>query len=299
MSLTVSQIYSVRFGNKLPLPGAVQDNIAKLRITAATYKPVRHNPKHHRPHKHEPLENWRMKSIVGYISLIKDTDDRDYHNIFAMLNKVSGSNLDQLSKEASDIIAKRDQEFRLRVSTAIFNKAINGSMFASVLADFVTKLNESNPEFREDLILQANMFPQLYDVNTTLTYPSPSEADYESKVEQWMKQKDKRRGYAKFLTQLFIRNLITEEIILASMENVVSELKAVSKQPRSEQTEENTTQFVDFIYESSKLLPVTSTKLRGFIKTSLSEILATPKTDSPSLGMRSRFRLEDTLKCVQ
>lgn len=308
MSLTIAQVYSVRFGNKLPLPGIVQDNIARLRITAAAYKPVRHPPKHHHHskhhhHKYEPpsisSENWRIKSLAGYVSRIKDNDDPDYHNVFSILNKVSASTLNSLTEEAKQIIAKRDQEFRLRVSTLLFNKAISESMFANVMADFAKILNDANNEIREDLILQASMFPKLYDINTTLTYPSTTDPDYTDKVVLWMKQKDKRRGYAKFLTQLFIRDLITEELMISSIENVISELKIISKQPRTEQTDENTTQFVDFLFESSKLLPVTSTALRNIVKTSLTELLAIPRSDVPSLGMRSRFRLEDALKCVQ
>lgn len=303
MSLSVAQIYSVRFGVKLPLPGSVQDNIAKLRITAAAYKPVRHAPKHYaRHHRHENStsnENWRVKSLLGFVSRIKDGDDKDYHNIFSMLNKLGPANLTQLSSEASDIISKRDEEFRLRISTLLFNKAITESMFASVMSDFAKKLNDVNSEIREDLILQAKMFPTLYDVNTTLTYPNSSEPGFDDKVIEWMKQKDRRRGYAKFLTQLFIRDMITEEIMVSSMENVIAEMKVIAKQPRTEQTDENTTQFVDFIYESSKLLPATAITLRNIVKLNISEFLALPRPELPSLGMRSRFRLEDALKCVQ
>jgi hypothetical protein len=298
MSLTVAQIYSVRFGPKLPLPGTVQDSIAALRITAAAYKPIRHVSKYH-PKRHESMDNWRMKSIVKFVSCIKDSGDKDYDNVFAMLNKVSSTTVGQLSTDAIEIMKKRDEEFRLRISTLLFNKAITESMFASVMSDFAKKLNDAYPEVREDLILQAKMFPKLYDVNTTITYPRSTEPDFEDKVVLWMKQKDKRRGYAKFLTQLFIRDMVTEEVMVSSMESVISEMKAVAKEPKSEQTDENTTQFVDFVYESSKLLPATATTLRTLVKTNLTELLATPRTELPSLGMRSRFRLEDTLKCVQ
>ena len=305
MSLSVAQVYSVRFGTKLALPRLVQDNIAKLRISAAVYKPVRYPQKHHHPkqhhHKHDPTaaENWRIRSLAGYVSRIKDDGDPEYAEIFAMLNKLSGSNLVSLSDQTTTIIAKRDQEFRLRVSALLFNKAISESMFAGVMADFAVKLNTANSEIREDLILQANMFPTLYDINTTLTYPSSTEIGYTDKVVLWMKQKDKRRGYAKFLTQLFVRNLVTDEIMIGSLENVISEMKTIAKEPRTEQTDENTTQFVDFIMESAKLLPVGAKTVRELIKTSLTEFLAIPRADLPSLGMRSRFRLEDALKCVQ
>lgn len=301
MSLSVAQVYSVRFGVKLPLPQIVQDNIAKLRITAAAYRPVRHTSKHHhKHHKHDSTgENWRIKSLAGYVSRIKDNEDPDYHSMFAIFNKLSVSTLERLSEEASVILGKRDEEFRLRVSTLLFDKAIRESMFAAVMADCVVNLTKKHPELRDDLIVQAKMFHKLYDINDTLTYPSASEPGYDDKVVEWMKQKDKRRGYAKFLSQLFIRDLITEEIMVKSVEQVISELKIVSKQPKSEQTEENANQFVDFLFESSKILPTSAITLRSIIKVSLADFLAIPRPDLPSLGMRSRFRLEDTLKCVQ
>lgn len=304
MSLTVTQVYSVRFSPKLPLPDSVQDNIAKLRITAASYKPVRHPSRFHgkQHHKYEPpaitSDNWRIRSLEGYVSKIKNKDDIDYCKVFEILNKVSASNVDKLCGEAIEILKTRDQEFRLRISALLFDKAINESMFANVMADVAIKLNQNSPELRDDLILQASMFPKLYDINTTLTYPSSVEPDYTEKVIQWMKQKDKRRGYAKFLTQLYIRDLVTDEIMKTAVHQVITEMNLMARLPRTEQTDENTTQFVDFIFESSKLLPKES-PVREVIRDSLKGILMIPRNEVPSLGMRSRFRLEDALRCVQ
>jgi len=301
MNLSVAQIYSVRFGTKLPLPRVVQDNIAKLRITPAAYKPSRpHHGKYgHKSHGRNGFDNWRVKSIANFISRIRDNEDPDYNEVFTNLNKVSASNLDKCSTEINQIIGKRDQEFRLRVSALLFNKAISESLFANVMADCAVKLNTVHSEIKDDLILQANMFPTLYDVNTTLQFPVTDDPAYDEKVVEWMRQKDKRRGFAKFLTQLYIRDLITELIMLKSLEQVISEMKELSKQPKTQATDENVTQFVDFLYESSKLLVSKTGPVKDLIKSSLVEILATPKADVPSLGMRSRFRLEDTLKCVQ
>jgi len=306
MSLTIAQVYSVRFGVKLPLPKGVQDNIARLRITPVTYKPFRPPPKHgsFRPrHEHHVkpivLDNWREKALSTYVSLLKDKGDPDYFEVFAILNKISISNLKQLSDQLSEILRNRDQEFRLRVTTLLFDKAISEHLFAGVLADCAVKLNTEFPEISEDFAIQAKMFTKLYDINTTLTYPSVSESDFADKVIHWMKQKDKRRGYAKFLTQLFVRNLITEDIIVASIQDVITEMVSTAKQIKNEQTEENTTQYVDFLFESSKVLPSSAIELKKTIRTALLEFLAIPRPDLPNLCMRSRFRLEDTLKCVQ
>lgn len=303
MSLTVSQVYSVRFGTKLPLPKVVQDNIAKLRIVPTVYKAFRPTAKHNHPRQRferpEVVENWREKSLVAYVSKIKDKGDSDYHEIFAILNKVGPSNIEKLASETIGILRKRDEEFRLRVTTLLFDKAISEVMFASVLGDFAVLLNTEFPEVAEDFNIQAKMFTKLYDNNDTLTYPQSTEQDFDSKVILWMKQKQRRRGFAKFLTQLFVRNLINEEIMTNAITDVILEMVSTARQPKSEQTEENTTQYVDFLFESSKVLPSSSTKVKTLINDALSACLATSRTELPSLCMRSRFRLEDTLKCVQ
>lgn len=304
MSLTVAQVYSARFGTKLSLPRSVQDNIAKLRITPVSYKPFRPSPKHstYRTRIDQPKnvsENWREKVLVKYVSRLKEKGDPDYLEVFAILNKISESSLKHLSQQAIEIMRKRDQEFRLRVSTLLFDKAISEQMFAGVLADCAVQLNTTFPEIAEDLTIQAKMFTNLYDINTTLVYPDSSEPDFGDKVVHWMTQKNKRRGYAKFLTQLFVRNLITEDIMITSIRDVITELEVTSKQEKCEQTEENTTQYVDFLYESAKVLPKNANDLKLLISATLTPFLAFPRGELPSLCMRSRFRLEDTLKCVQ
>ena len=297
MSLTVSQIYGVRFGAKLSLPKSVQDNIAKLRIMPVVYKPVR-PAKHATFRPKQEVQNWREKALVAYVSKIKDKDDKDYHEIFAILNKLSFQNIQKLSESAVSIISKRDEEFRLRITTLVFNKAITESMYAGILGDFALILQKEFSEVAEDLSTQAKMFTKLYDNNVTLTYPQNSESDFANKVILWMKQKQTRRGYAKFLTQLFVRNLINEDIMTSSLKDVIQELLVIAKQQKTEQTEENATQYVDFLFESSNVLPKTSSVV-NVIKEATASILSISRAELPSLSMRSRFRLEDVLKCVQ
>lgn len=300
MSLTISQVYSVRFGVKLPLPRGVQENIARLRITPVTYKPFRPAAKQvFRPRQEPTIENWRVKSLTAYVSKINDKADKEYSEIMAILNKLSLQKIDPLTKEALAIMATRDAEFRLRVSALLFDKAITESMFASLMADFALRLVTTIPDIKEDLVTQLAMFPKLYNTSDTLTYPMTSEPGYDDKVVLWMKQKDKRRGYAKFVTQLFVRELVSEEFMSKTIESVISDLRESAIQTKTEQTEENTTQYVDFLFESAKVLPRTAKALNARIKEDILAILAAPKLSLPSLCMRSRFRIEDTLKCVQ
>lgn len=308
MNLTVSQVYSVRFGSKLSLPKSVQDNIAKLRITPVTYKPYRPPQKHvtfktNKQHHHDNTahlpDNWRIKSVSNYVSKIKNKDDPDYSEVFSIFNKLSLSNLEKLSADALEIIKKRDHEFRLRVVTLMFNKAITENMFASVMADCADKFVKSVPEVKDDLNVHVSMFPQLYDMTTTITYPASTDSQFDEKVIQWMSQKTKRRGYAKFITQLYVRNMVSEQTMYDSLKLVIDELNHVAIQSKTPETEENVTQFADFLFESAKILPQNASSVKYLIQDSVKNILAIPRSELMSLGMRSRFKLEDTLKCVQ
>lgn len=300
MSVTVAEIYDVRGCSKLPLPRSVQDNIARLRITPVAYKPFRPPQRHVTFKARQPSlpDNWRIAVVSNYVSKVREKDDADYFDVFQILNKVSSSTLDKLIGDAVTIIKKRDHEFRLRVATLLFNKAITEHMYASVMADCAVKLVGEFPDMREDISVQVEMFTKLYDLNDTLTYPSIDNPDYDNLVISWMKQKDKRRGYAKFMTQLFVRNLVNETVLKTSLDDVIRELGILARQPKSEQTEENTTQFVDFLFECAKVLPKDST-IKTLIRTSGTEILSLPRQELSSLCMRSRFKLEDTVKCVQ
>ena len=299
MSLTITQVYEARFGPKLPLPKSVQDNIAKLRITPAVYKPVRPPPRHAPRHKPAMPENWREKVLVEYVRKVKEYDDPEYYEVFAILNKIAPPTLDALSTQIVGFINARDEQFRLRISMLLFNKAISESVFAGVMADCAVKLVENIPEVREDLHAQVEMFPKLYNMTETLVFPSMSEPGFDEKVIAWMKQKDKRRGYSKFLTQLFVRNLVTEKMIHTSLEQIIVDLNDTARQAKTPQTEENTTHLVDFLFESAKVLPKTALDIRKLISESLGVFLKVPRPELPSLCMRSRFRTEDTVKCVQ
>ena len=167
------------------------------------------------------------------------------------------------------------------------------------MSDCLKKIADTFADAWDDINLQIEMFPKLYDMTETIVFPSSDEGDFDNKVVNWMVQKDKRRGYSKFMTQLFVRGLVTEETIYQSLKIVIDDLNETAKQPKTPQTDENTTQFVDFLFESAKLLPKESKNLRSLINDSLSTFLAIPRQELTSLCMRSRFKVEDTLKCVQ
>jgi hypothetical protein len=297
--VTNALIYSVRFGPKIALPEAIQANIARLRLVPATYRPMRPIRPKNMTRKREDNDNWRAQAIADCVRKVRETDDPQYDEMFGIFNKIAIQNMDVLSQEAIGILKARDQQFRLRVTTLLFDKAIKGSAFAGVMADLAKRINTVIPDISEDLELHVQMFGTLYDMSGTLTFPKVSEPEFENKVIAWSKQKDVRRGYARFLTHLYSRELVSGQALQESMQKVITDLNDTLVQPKSEQSEENVTQFADFLFEIAKLLKPSAVELRGLIQSSVDTILKRDRADLPSLNMRSRFKLEDTMKCVK
>lgn len=291
MEFTSALLYSMRFVQQ-ELPDIIKQNISKLRLVQAAYRPGRFVRK-------VQDSNWREKVLVDYVRRVREVEDPDYDQIFSILNKVAKPTLDALSKEAVAILAKRDKEFRLRVTTLLFDKAIRGSFYAGMMAEFALKLNSVIPEVSEDLEANASMFGTLYDMSGTLTFPRADEEGFEDKIVAWSKQKDVRRGYSRFLTHLYIVELVPGKILHESMQKVLGDLEDTVVQAKTEKSEENVTQYADFLFEIAKLLPKTAVELRGLIQSRVTAVLKRPRAELPSLNMRSRFKLEDTFKCVQ
>jgi hypothetical protein len=293
--MTSAMIYSVRFAEKLTLPKLILENISKLRLVPAAYRPIRPVKKMSK----QTEDNWRTKLLVDMVRRVRETDDPQYDEILSIFNKIAPPTLDKLSGEALVILKSRDKEFCLRVTTLLFDKAIKQSFYAGLMADLAQRINGQIPEISEDLETHAQMFTSLYDMSETLLFPKIEDPEFKDKVILWAKQKDVRRGYARFLTHLFTRDLITGRALQESMQKVFEDLQNTIVEPKSEQSEENVTQFADFIFEIAKLLKPSAIELRGLISTKLGEILGRPRPDLPSLNMRSRFKLEDAVKCVQ
>ena len=297
--ITNALIYAGRFAPKAPLAAEILANIAKLRLVPAAYRPARPARVKYVSKKREDAENWRTRVISYYVRRVLETTDPQYDEIFAIFNKISGQTLDTLSAEAITIMKSRDDEFRLRVTTLLFDKAIKGSAYAGVMGDVAMKMAFEIPEVHEDLETHVQMFGTLYDMSETLVFPKVEDPDFEDKVVAWSKQKDVRRGYARFLTHLHSRHLVSGKALQESMQKVFEDLQNTVIETKTDQSEENVTQFADFIYEIAKLLNPTAVELRGLILSELTSLLARPRLELPSLNMRSRFKLEDAMKCVK
>lgn len=289
-------MYALRTCAKLALPSIVQENIAKLRITPMAFKPFQKPA--HVPRKHGPAtDNWRERALADIVRRVKEREDPEYSDIFSIFNKVAASNIDKLSNDAVEKIKKRDETFRLRIATLLFDKAITQHAYASVMAEMAKRIVSLIPEMKEDIQAQISMFPKLYNLNETLTFPSSVDGDFDNKVVEWMKQKEKRKGYAKFMMELCLRDLVSDDCVKSGLQDVLSELTHLIRQPKTEQIDENVGQFAVFLYESAKLAK--SPAIKSFLSESLKAIISHPKEWVPSLSARCRFKLEDAFKLTQ
>jgi hypothetical protein len=284
MAISVADMYALRDAVKVVLPTIVQENISKLRRTAMAFKPV------YRPQKRAPRptggENWREKVLVEYIRKVKEREDPEYSDVFSIFNKITKSSMEKLSNDIIALIQKRDDNFRLRVCTLLFDKAITNHMFASVMADCAAILQKNIPEVADDLRIQVSMFDTLYNLNDTVTNDN---------IIEWTRQKEKRRGYAKFVTELNIRQLISDECVEKGLFDVLTELVSLLSEAKTPQVEENIHQCAVFLFETVKLIPTTNIQSRKLVRTTITDILS---SKPGSLAMKTKFKLEDALKLV-
>lgn len=94
------------------------------------------------------------------------------------------------------------------------------------------------------------------------------------------------------MMELHNKELIGEEIVKQGLDQVIVELNETIRQPSKDKTVENTSQFVDFLFELSKTI---KGSLKENLKLSVQNLLAIPKAEVPSLNMRCRFKLEDAV----
>jgi hypothetical protein len=261
----------------LVLPKGILDNILKLRRTAMIFRPIYKTSRNSRP---KQTDNWREKLLVDIVRKVKEREDPEYSEVFSIFNKIAKSNLEKMSDQTISLIQKRDETFRLRVVTLLFDRAITNHVYANIMADCSLILSKVIPEILEDIIIQIGMFKTLYDMNTTVVYS-------DSTIIEWTKQKEKRRGYAKFVSELYIRGLLSEDLVHNGLVEVINEMKTLIDAPKTEQTDENIHQCAVFLYETAKLL-----KRSIFLQEGLADLVKS------KLPMKTKFKIEDALKLL-
>ena len=281
--MDVSSIYALRPSVKQPLPDSVVEIFSKLRTS---FRPVFRRPQRREP----PVEvaNWRQNVLVETLRKVREKDDPDYDEINAAINKLSKPTYSKLAEMIKSKISARDPMFRLRVTTLLFDRGIRQNFYASLLADLYSDIVKAQEDARHDLATQVDMFDSLYDTSAVTIVPSSSDAGFDDALIAWTKQKETKRGFAVYTAELYSRGLIPEETMSVFVKTIVDDLRDSITQKRSPPTEEHVDHLVRF-------LAAVAPKVKE-VKELVSGILAIPRAETPSLCMKSRFKLEDVAR---
>lgn len=280
---SVISIYALRPSVKQPLPDSVIEIFSKLRTS---FRPVYRRPVRRDP---PPVEaaNWRQNVLVETLRKVREKDDADYDEINAAINKLSKPTYSKLTEMIKTKIAARDPMFRLRVTTLLFDRGIRQNFYASLLADLYSDIVKAEEDARNDLATQVDMFDSLYDTAAVTIVPSSTDAGFTDALIAWTKQKETKRGFAVYTSELYSRGLIPEATMAAFVKTIADDLSETIRHARTPPTEEHVDHLVRFLAAVAPKVKEVKVLVRG--------ILAVPRPETPSLCMKSRFKLEDVV----
>ena len=279
--MDITAIYAAR---ALPRPSLGDDILATISKLKISFKPPFRRANFR---KRQEDDNWRNSALVAAVRKVKEKDDPDYSEIVSNINKLSKSNYTKLMTDFLERVAKRDAMFRLRVTTLLFDFGVKSTFFAPIMADAYKDIAAAHPDALQDLATQTAMFDTLYDTAKIVVVPASSDAGYDEAIIAWTKQKEIKRGFAAFVAELYSRGLVPEETMAGFLKQVFDDLRESIRAPKTSANEEHVDALVRFLF-------AVATKVS--VKSAIQQILAIPKTDTPSLNMKSRFKLDDAAK---
>jgi hypothetical protein len=291
-------LYSFRSAVHLSIPPIVLDMISAMQLAPVAPIYIK-KPKKFAVQRRNPQDDsWRRDIITELKATIRLKDDPDYEVIIGIVNKVVASNLKDKTKTIAETISKRDETFRMRVVNFIFDRGVSMPFYAKLLADMFAQLCEAVPAVHDDLQIYCSLdtFNKMFDQTKTISFPdltTMAKQQFEDELCIWHKQKELRRGFGVFASELHTRGLISETLLHEAVGTVISDFEENIRKPKNEVVSESVDQVVTLLSEMSKLFGKDS-----FISDKAKQILAISKTDTPCLGMRSRFKLEDCVHKV-
>ena len=279
--MDIGVIYAAR---ALPRPSLGDDILATISKLKISFKPPfrRANFK-----KRQEDDNWRNSALVNAVRKVKEKDDADYSEIVSNVNKLNKSNYTKLMTDLLERIAKRDAMFRLRVTTLVFDFGVKSTFFAPIMSDAYKDIAAAQSDALQDLATQTSMFDTLYDTEKIVVVPMSSDPGYDEAIIAWTKQKEMKRGFAAFVAELYSRGLVPEETMSGFLKQVFDELRESIRNPKTPANEEHVDALVRFLFAVATKVPVRS---------GIQHVLMIPKTETVSLNMKSRFKLEDAAK---
>ena len=315
--LTPSLVYSFREIPLLALPKTVQDVIASLQLGPVQQGFVK-KTKFQKPHasrfenrrpshssggaapnaRADVSANWREAAAAHARHRVTEVDDVDYAETFALLNKLSKMNYEKLSTLIMAVLKKREDDgvFRLRIVTLIFSKGTQNAMFAPLFNKMFVDMNNIYPEVLEDLKTVCNIdsWKAMY-AEEVIVLPGASDPNFDEIAIRWTRQKERRRGYSRFMIELYLFKMIEGEVVESAIQTILDDLKESIASPKTMTTEEYVNQLSTFVFDTSRMLK--GKPLADTIKVSTREIVQNAATYS-CLPMRAKFKLEDSFKML-
>lgn len=302
--MTPSLLYTLRTTNLLPIPSSVQDIIAGLQLGPVQQGFVKRTvfkkaalPR--RPDSDAELkENWRDIAVLEVRRQVRERADPGYDEMFALLNKLSKANYDKLTDKVLEILETRreDHVFRLRIVTLLFSKGTESSTYADLFVKTILKCREKYAEIQEDLRVSCNedAWKAMYSEDVIVLPPS-SDPKFAEIAILWTKQKERRRGFSRFMTELYLNDLVGESVMVGAIRTILDDLRESVNTPKTPATEEYVNQLSTFVFETAKMLKGKSIAVP--IKDATREIVENFK-ECTCLGMRAKFKLEDAFKLL-
>ena len=282
--MDISTFYTLRSSPRDPLDETIRQIISKLKIS---FKPSFRRPVFKRAPAEETT-NWRELALLSVHRKVREKDDLDYDEVNAFLNKLTKQTYDKMMVAIMEKLDKRDSMFRLRVTTLLFDRGVTQTFYAALMADAYKDIAGAYPDARQDLLVQVMMFDKLYDSANVTIVPSHTDSGYNEAILAWYKQKEKKRTFAVYVAELFSRGLIPQELMSGFVKTIADDLKESVRQPKTPTAEEHVDALVRFVFAVAAKVPE--------VKDPVKQVLAIPKSETPCLNMKSRFKLDDSLK---
>lgn len=281
--MEIQTMYAMRMYPRDPISPAIQAIIESLKISFKPYK----RPPHPQRRKTDD-SNWREASLLEVHRKVRENSDPDYDAIFRLLNQITKSTRVEKTALILEIVAKKDEMFRLRVTTLLFDRGITQNFFAATMAHVYKDIVQVYPEAASDLRSQMNMFDDLYDMKNVVTVPHSSDPAYDESILAWTKHKERKRCFAVFVSELYERGIVLEETMDRFVQTIAKELEEGVYLDRNNTTEEHVDACVRFLFAVAGKV--------SSAKQYIAPILAIPRDQAKSLNMKSRFKLDDALK---
>jgi hypothetical protein len=282
--MSVSELYAARALPREPIQVILELLESSLKSKTVYRRPTFHAP----PRGNADKANWRNNVLVEVARKVREKDDPDYDEINASINKVSKQNYAKIIESVLGKLTLRDAMFRLRVTTLLFDRGIRQNCYAPILADAYRDISKVNPDALVDLSTQIGMFDTLYDVSKVVIVPPSSDPTFNDAIIAWTKQKETKRGFAVYTSELYTRGLLPDGIMQSMVTQVADDLKESVALVKTPQSEEHVDHLVRFLAAIAPKVP--------FVKPLVIDILKIPRANTPSLTMKSRFKLEDAAK---